>query len=132
MQAIAAGQRRLFGTGGLTALWLVTYFAARFALEAFERGTPLAIAAALLPIAPFAAVLWSFIKDIRADDELERRIQLEALAVAFPVTVLLLMVLGLLDLAITLNPDDWSYRHLWPMLTIFWIVGQALARRRYT
>jgi hypothetical protein len=84
------------------------------------------------PDPPFATMLWFMIRGIAGADELERRIHLEALVVAFPLSVLLLMVLGLLELAIDLNPANWSYRHLWPMMVMFWAAGQAVARGRYS
>jgi hypothetical protein len=68
---------------------------------------------------------------LRDLDELERRIQLEALAIAFPGALLLIMTLGLLQLAIPLSPADWSYRHIWPFLFLFYFLGLALTRRRY-
>jgi hypothetical protein len=64
-------------------------------------------------------------------DELEQRIHLEALAVAFPLALILLMTLGLLELATKLPPEDFSYRHVWAFLPIFYFGGLALARRRY-
>jgi hypothetical protein len=115
----------------LAGLWIATYFGARLGIEVLEAGSPLRLVVVLAPIPPFAGVLWFFIRAVRGADELERRIHLEALAVAFPLSMLMLMVLGLLDLAIDLNPDDWSYRHLWPFMTVFWLIGMALARRRY-
>jgi hypothetical protein len=45
--------------------------------------------------------------------------------------MLLLMALGLLELAVPLSRDDWSYRHVWAMLPILYYGGLALARRRY-
>jgi hypothetical protein len=66
-----------------------------------------------------------------ASDELFRRIHLEALAFAFPVTLTLLMVLGLFEMATGLNRDDWSYRHVWPMAVIAYYGGWALAMRKY-
>ena len=89
------------------------------------------LAVALVPLVPFVAFLWKFIALMREADELERRIQLEALAIAFPLAMVLLMVLALVQLAMPLNPDDWSYRHVWYFLPIFWFGGQAIARRRY-
>ncbi|RIK73904.1 hypothetical protein DCC62_16355 [candidate division KSB1 bacterium] len=64
-------------------------------------------------------------------DELERRIQLEALVIAFPLAILLIMTLGLLELAVPLSPENWSYRHIWPFLTMFYFIGLAIARKRY-
>jgi hypothetical protein len=41
------------------------------------------------------------------------------------------MTLGLMELAITLNRDDWSYRHVWPMLLLLYLGGLIIARKRY-
>jgi hypothetical protein len=115
----------------MVSLWILTYFGARVLLKSYEMGTPLRVLVVLVPIIPFVIVLWMIIRGVRQMDELERRIQLEALAVAFPLTFLLLMTLGLLELAIKLNPQDWSYRHLWPFMFVFYLVGLMMARRRY-
>jgi hypothetical protein len=64
-------------------------------------------------------------------DELQRRIQLEALAFAYPLTLLLLMTLGLLQLVMDLNPADWSYRHVWQFVIVFYLFGVGLSVRRY-
>lgn len=114
-------------------VWFLSYFGARGVLE--QMGTPAPdlrrVAVALVPIVPFALFLWYFTDALRNGDELERRIQLEALAIAFPLAVLLLMVLALVELAMPLNPDDWSYRHVWQFLPILWLGGLGIARRRY-
>lgn len=85
----------------------------------------------LIPMIPAVLTVLSFVRDIRQSDEFERRLHLEALAFAFPVTMLLVMTLGLLELAIDLNREDWSYRHIWPYLAMFWMFGYLQARRRY-
>ena len=114
-------------------LWMVSYFGARAALETMSttQADWSRVAVALVPIVPFVAFLWSFIRTMREADELERRIQLEALAIAYPLAIVLIMLLALVQLAVPLNPNDWSYRHVWPFLPMFWLAGQAIARRRY-
>src|SRR5688572_650667 len=111
---------------------MVSYFLARAALETMSdtQADWSRVAVALIPIVPFIAFLLSFIRTMRAADELERRIQLEALAIAYPLAIVLIMLLALVQLAVPLNPNDWSYRHVWPFLPIFWLGGQAIARRR--
>lgn len=52
-------------------------------------------------------------------------------AIAFPLVMLLFMLLGLLELVIPLSPEDWSYRHVWYYLPIFYFVGLGIAWRRY-
>jgi hypothetical protein len=115
----------------LCVLWVGTYIGARMLLEGQGQGTALRVVVALVPVLPFAGLLWRVIGGIRQMDELERRIQLEALAVAFPLAILMMMVLGLLELAVELSPDDWSYRHLWPFLFVFYLLGVARARAHY-
>jgi hypothetical protein len=117
---------------GLLVLWLVLYFGVRLYLEAnpeLARGIRLALA--FVPTPVFAAFLWRFVQGIRSADELERRIQLEALGVAFPLGVLMLTTLGLVQRAVELNFQDWSYNHIWPWFVFFYLVGNGLARRRY-
>lgn len=115
----------------VTALFVILYFAARALLERSDLSTPLRVAIALAPIPAFVIVILKVIRGIRGMDELEQRIQLEALAVAYPLALLLIMTLGLVQLATPLSPDDWSYRHIWPFLFVFYAGGLALARKRY-
>jgi cytochrome c oxidase assembly factor CtaG len=112
-------------------LFILAYFIARIILKQDEMPEPMRILTALLPVIPFVWMLWEIVKNVRSLDELEQRIQLEALALAFPLTLILLMLLGLLELATRLPPEDLSYRHVWAMLPIFYFLGLVLARRRY-
>lgn len=132
---IDTANRSSHGTQALVwgIVWIISYFGARMALEQMGEPQPDVgrIGVALVPLLPFVAFLWKFISFMRAADELERRIQLEALAIAFPLAMVLLMILALVQLATPLNPNDWSYRHVWQFLPVFWLGGQAIARRRY-
>jgi hypothetical protein len=117
---------------GFLLLWLGSYFAVRFYLEAHPGlESTIRLALSFIPTPMFGAFLWSFIRSLRRADELERRIQLEALAVAFPLGLLLLTTLGLVQRAVELDFQDWSYNHVWPMFVIFYLAGLAMARKRY-
>jgi hypothetical protein len=110
--------------------WLLSYFGARGVLE--TGATPaIRLFFALLPIPFFVALMVTIFRAIDRGDELFRRIHLEALAFAFPATLTLLMVLGLLELAVGLNPDDWSYRHVWPLAVLAYYGGWAISMRKY-
>jgi hypothetical protein len=116
----------------LGVLWILLYFGVRFFLEAnpdLPSGVRLGLA--FVPTPVFALFLWRFVQAIRSADELERRIQLEALAVAFPLGVLLLTTLGLVQRAVDLKFEDWSYNHIWPWFSLFYLFGLGLARKRY-
>ena len=111
--------------------WFAAWIGARIVLESPSVPTWARVAAALAPTPIAGMALLSIIRGARDLDELERRIQLEALAFAFVLAVLLIMTLGLMELAITLNRDDWSYRHVWAMLPPLYFVGLGFARKRY-
>jgi hypothetical protein len=121
------------GAASLFAIWIILYFAIRLYLEANpEISSGARVALAFLPTPVFGFALIRFIREMQAADELERRIQLEALAVAFPLGLLLLTTLGLVQRAVTLRFEDWSYNHVWPMFALFYLAGLMIARRRYS
>ncbi len=124
----SAGARRIWWSAAAFAL---AYGAARFALKLPELATPARVTVALVPVAAFAWFALNWIRAIRALDELERRVQLEALAFAFPTFMLLLMLLGMLQLVTVLDSGNWSYRHVWAFMPVLYFVGLFLARRRY-
>lgn len=124
-----ASGRRLLLSG---ILFFVGYVLALAAAEMTQLPQAARIAMALVPIAAFIWLLWQLVAGIRQLDELERRIQLEALAVAYPCALVLMMMLGVLQRVVVLSPHDWSYRHVWPFFVLFYLGGLALARRRYS
>ena len=119
---------RLLLTG---ALWASVYGISRGLLEMDIAERWLRIAISLIPIPFFVSFLWLWMKGVGTMDELERRIQLEALALAFPLMAVLLMTLGLLEVAVGLNPDDWSFRHVWLMMPLLYYFSLWRAKRRY-
>jgi len=126
--------RSVWTSGSLISgiVWFLSYLVARAAAESgdsFSRAALIAIV--LIPVVPAALFLYFFITEMREVDELQRRIQLEALAFAYPLTLLLLMTLGLLQLVIDLNPADWSYRHVWHFVFLFYLAGVIVSARRY-
>ena len=112
-------------------LWALVYFLARWLLDNRQLQDGLRVVVVLTPIVPFAIFLVLMLAGIRQMDELHRKVHLEALAIAFPLTMLLLMLLGLLELVIPLSPEDWSYRHVWQFLPLFYFLGLAFTWRRY-
>ena len=113
--------------GGAFVLWVATYFLARSMLESTEISTLVRLLFALLPILPFAAFLYLVVKGQRGMDELELRVQVEALAIAFPLSVVFLMVFVLVGQALDLTLE----RHVCFYPPIFYFAGLSLAWRRY-
>ena len=77
--------------------WFLSYLFARFALDAWRPEPHWDIVVASLPVLAFYWFVWAVQRTLRSADELRRRIHLEALALAFLTTMLILMMLGLLD-----------------------------------
>ena len=83
---------------------------------------------ALSPMLACAAAAWVILRELRRMDELQRRIQLEALGFAFAGTALLTFSYGFLE---GLGYPRLSMFTVWPVMAALWIVGLLMARRRY-
>ena len=112
-------------------LFLGTFAVARGLLKQTDLSQTVRVILALLPIGPFAWMLWKFISGITSLDELQKKIQLEALAIAYPVMMVFLMTLGLLDIAVGLSYENFGLKHLWYYMPLFYFLGLFIATRRY-
>jgi hypothetical protein len=112
-------------------LWLVTYSICLLAIKKLSPDTVTGVILSLLPVATFALFIYKLIKSIASMDEVQIKVQMEAAVIAFSLGLLLLMTLGLLDLVVTLNKEDWSYRHLVPFFAIFYFFGLFISKRKY-
>ena len=130
-QSQLCGSRRdgVFIAAGV--VWVIVYGAVLFFLK--QPGTPpvAKIALALVPMIPFAVFVMRYIGYLRGLDELHRRVHLEALVFAFPLAMLLLMTLGLMERGNLLSGENWSYRHVWYYLPFFYLLGITISWRRY-
>jgi hypothetical protein len=113
------------------ACFVLAYFGARAGIETSKPGSGAALAWALLPVPVFAFFIWAFARAVRGMDELERRIQLEGLALAFPIALLVVFTAGLLDLAGFHGEGNWDLPRLWPLMLLPYWMGILRARRKY-
>lgn len=112
-------------------LWFVTYTVCFLTIKELSPEKPIGIILSILPVITFALFIYSIIKGVTSMDEVQIRVQMEAAVIAFSLGLLLIMTLGLLDLVITLNKADWSYRHLVPFFAIFYFIGLIISKRKY-
>ena len=82
----------------------------------------------LLPMIPLAFVLVAWLRFFRRMDELQQRMQMEALAFAFGGTALITFSYGFLQSA---GFPDLSWFFVWSLMTALWILGGLIARRRW-
>lgn len=83
---------------------------------------------ALLPLVPGIFVVFIVVASIRQMDEMQRRIQLEALAYAFGILFLALLTETLLEISGRPASDPGVYILY---MAAAWMIGQLLARWRY-
>ena len=121
------GWRLLAAATGL----MLSFATAVLVVEAGHLPTPARAGAALLPAIAMAAFLWVEISYLRQLDELHRRVQLEALAVAFPLALLLVFTVGSLERAGVHIEGFERPRDLWPLVVIPYPIGLLFAWRRY-
>lgn len=112
-------------------IWIVSYVGSLFALKSLtipkEAGVMLTIVTALA----FTVFIYKYYRSILFMDEVQIKIQMEAIVFAFSLGLLLIMTLGLLDLFINLNKEDWSYRFIVPMVISFYFIGFFISKRKY-
>jgi hypothetical protein len=112
--------------GSMAAYSLIVPISVRL-LRGHEH-TVLGYCIAFLPIIPSAFALIAFLRYFRGLDELQRRIQLEAVAFSFLATCLITLTWAFLQNA-GLPRFDVSW--VAPLLIALWGIGAAIARRRY-
>lgn len=113
------------------ALWFISYTICFLVIKNASPDKTTGIFLSFIPVLTFALFIYSIIKGVSSMDEVQIRIQMEAVVIAFSLGLLSLMTLGLLDLVVTLKKEDWGYRHLVPYFAIFYFIGLIVSKRKY-
>jgi len=112
-------------------LWILSYTGSILALKSFELPIEVGIVLTIITVFAFSVFIYKYYRSIFFMDEVQIKIQMEAIVIAFSLGLMLLMTLGLLDLFITLNKEDWSYRHIVPLFATFYFIGLFMSKRKY-
>jgi len=112
-------------------IWCLSYVGSLFALKTLDIPKEAGIALTVITVMAFALFIYKYYRGISFMDEVQIKIQMEAIVISFSMGLLLLMTLGLLDLVIILNKEDWSYRHLVPLFVGFYFFGLFISKRKY-
>lgn len=112
-------------------LWCLSYVGSLFAIKHMSLAIETSIMLTIISVASFALFIYKYFRSIFFMDEVQIKIQMEALVFAFAIGLLVLMTLGLVDLYIVLNPNDWNYRFLVPIFITLYFAGLFIAKRKY-
>jgi len=112
-------------------IWAGSYIGSLGAMKTLELSPAVGIMLTLVPAIAFALFLYKFYRSVYFMDEVQIKIQMEAVVVAFALALFTIMTLGLIDLAVELQPDDWSYRFLVPLFVAYYFIGLFISKRKY-
>jgi len=107
------------------------YLVATLLLKNRVFGQPVSIIIAVVPIIAFAIFIFKLIKAFSVMDEVQQRVQLEAVVIGFSLTAMLMMILFLLSLCDISNPGWFGYAQMVCYCWLFYFVGWFISKRKY-
>jgi hypothetical protein len=110
---------------------VATYLPATWLLTRHNFGPPLSMFIAVVPIITFAIFIFKLIKAFSVMDEVNQRVQLEAVVIGFSLTVMLIMLLFLLGLNDSSTSDWFGYGFLVAYCWGFYFIGWFISRKKY-
>lgn len=109
-------------------LYIVLLIAANLLERALQPTTTLLVAINLLPMIGALALAWTIMRALRQMDELQRRIQFDAIALSFLGTALITFGWGFAEGAGLPHLRAFA---VWPIMAALWGIGTILAQLRY-
>jgi len=113
-----------------TGLWVLTLALASFGPKQWWDSSIMTYVASVVNIIMGAAMIWANKRHLDHQDELQRKVQLEAMSLALGISV----VLGLAATSLTQNRllgFDFEISHLMMVLGVTYIVALLLGMRKY-
>jgi hypothetical protein len=108
--------------------YVLTVLFSSWLIPQMDKEDNLRYAVAILPVLPSLFALSAFMRYLRRMDEMQRRIQLEAISFSFGLTAIITLTSSLLVRA-GVSPIPISC--IFPMMSAFWGVGVGIASHRY-
>src|SRR5579885_2807355 len=87
-------------------------------------GAPWRVPVALAPMLPGLLMVLAVVRQLGRLDELQRRVQLEAMAFAFGGAAVVTFSYGFLE---NVGFPDLSWHFVWPIMAVLWLLGAAIA-----
>ena len=113
--------------GGSMLAYSVTLVAALLLVQANPHAS-WRFGVVVAPVIPICFALLAFIRALGRMDELQRRIQLNAISFGFGATAIITFTYGFLELV---GFPTISYIWVLPLMVVLWGVGAAVAAQRY-
>lgn len=118
----------LIELGSALAVYMVLLFGANHIEGVLQPQGGLLLAVNLLPMLGAAAGAWAIMRALWRMDEMQRRIQFDALAMAFLGTALITLGWGFAEGAGVPHLRAFA---VWPIMGTLWAAAMAVSHRRY-
>jgi hypothetical protein len=121
-------KRYLTELGAGLALYLLLLAATVIATHRWHMEKGVLYAVLLAPMIGVALMAVAVMRAVWRMDEMQRRIQLDAIAISFLATAVTTLAWGFVQLGGAPRMHPFA---VWPMMAIYWVAGLLIARRRY-
>ena len=122
-----AGRAYIIEFGSAMLAYVVVLLGSVWLINGYPQA-PWRYAVALAPVVPAFFALLTFVRHLRRMDELQRRIQLEAIGLSFGATAILTFAYGFLE-GVGFPHINWIW--ILPLMVALWGLGGAIASVRY-
>ena len=113
-------------------LYTAIVFASTWLLKHYQMAMPLRALIAVAPALPISFVLYAFLRYLRTVDEMQRRIEMEAVGVAALIVSQVYLAGGFLQLGKVIDiPSGVAMIWVFPLMCFTYAIGKFLATRRY-
>lgn len=112
-------------------LFAISFVASTYVLSRYAVPLNVSVLVILFNAVIFGIYTYRLIKSISIMDEVQIRIQLESVSIAFVLSLMLVMILGLCGLVKDLGLGNIDYLYIFSVLVIFYIIGFFITQRKY-
>jgi len=112
-------------------VFTVSFIISVFVLSEFSLTVPIILLIITINPLLFGIYTFKLIQGISSMDEVQIRIQLEAVSIAFVLSLHLAMILGLLELIEKLKLESFSFLYIFPLFFLFYFIGLFISKQKY-
>ncbi|MFZ1789969.1 MAG: hypothetical protein WAT92_16750 [Saprospiraceae bacterium] len=102
-----------------------------FVLSKYTLPLAMSLLIILVNAIVFGVYTKMLIKSISHMDEVQIRIQFEAVSIAFVLSMLMILVLGLVGIDKNMEIGNISYLYIFPFFFLFYVIGWFITKRKY-
>lgn|SRR5690606_38037122 len=112
-------------------IFAICFLVSVFVLSKFSFSIPVVVLIIFINALLFGIYTFKLIYSINFMDEVQIKIQLESVSIAFVLSLFLVMILGLIELIQKVNVGAFSFLYIFPLFFLFYFIGLLISNRKY-